>query len=290
MPRTLLFAVLLLGLTDAAWAQAGRSRPCSHLSRRPGPIARAIERDAPGLAAEPGPADSAARQGHPDPAADWSRVTRLRPGTEIHLTTVSTAAARRQVVQADRGSLTVLDLAHPSLGPAAVEALAATARRQPAALIRARESGELVAGELRVAPDGVFLGGHRLVRPALILLTIPRGDVLRITRQRRRGSLFGAIAGGAAGTLAGLQTGAMFAMKPCGGSCNDEKALMAASMIGMPIGGALLGYHAKVETARLVTYDVLNFQPPTPNSQARSNPRLPRSNFRIGGRTLGVGS
>jgi hypothetical protein len=42
--------------------------------------------------------------------------------------------------------------------------------------------------------------------------------------------------------VAGFYLAPYFAMKPCGGSCGDERFLFAASLVGLPVGGALLGY------------------------------------------------
>ena len=74
--------------------------------------------------------------------------------------------------------------------------------------------------------------------------TIARADVDEIKQWTgRRGSVLGGIAGGAAGGFAGLYTFMSMMYKQCGRSCADEEFFAWSSLIGMPVGGALLGYH-----------------------------------------------
>src|SRR5687768_16810738 len=67
-----------------------------------GPIARAVARDAGqlpmllGAAGRRRPSDKDSR-----PPADWSRVTHLRPGTEVQLTTIQHPERARLFVRAD---------------------------------------------------------------------------------------------------------------------------------------------------------------------------------------------
>src|SRR5688572_8177073 len=57
-------------------------------TQAPGPITKAVERDAPRLAAAaPAPQKAARRERG---KADWSRLKRLRPGKEIRVKTVTT--------------------------------------------------------------------------------------------------------------------------------------------------------------------------------------------------------
>jgi hypothetical protein len=74
--------------------------------------------------------------------------------------------------------------------------------------------------------------------------TFDRASVqeVRLTTKRRGSKLGAAIGAGAAGFLAfGMAVG--LATKDCGGDCTDEKAGMAAVLIGLPIGGGFAGYY-----------------------------------------------
>ena len=74
-------------------------------------------------------------------------------------------------------------------------------------------------------------------------LRIPRDDVMQIARfAGRKGSVTGAAIGAGGGLLLGFLTAAAIAYKDCGGGCGDEKFMMGVSLVGMPIGGAVLGY------------------------------------------------
>jgi hypothetical protein len=72
---------------------------------------------------------------------------------------------------------------------------------------------------------------------------VPREDVTQISRWvSHAGSVPGAIVGAGGGLLLGFFTAAGLAYKDCGGGCGDEQFLMGASLVGMPIAGAVLGY------------------------------------------------
>jgi hypothetical protein len=72
---------------------------------------------------------------------------------------------------------------------------------------------------------------------------VDREDVLTVSRwDGHGGSVPGAIVGAGAGLLLGFFTAAGLAYKDCGGGCGGEQFLMGVSLVGMPIGGAVLGY------------------------------------------------
>ena len=84
----------------------------------------------------------------------------------------------------------------------------------------------------------------------------PCPDTFAIQTQtpRRRESLIGAVIGAAGGLVLGYVSAVHLANKQCHGSCGDEKALMALSLVGLPIAGGLLGYHAGRQTTQEVIY------------------------------------
>jgi hypothetical protein len=48
--------------------------------------------------------------------------------------------------------------------------------------------------------------------------------------------------GATAGAVAGLLTAPYWMMKQCGSSCGDEQFMLSASLVGLPVAGALVGY------------------------------------------------
>jgi hypothetical protein len=74
-------------------------------------------------------------------------------------------------------------------------------------------------------------------------LTVARDDVIKVSRWvGRDGSVAGAAIGAGGGFLLGLLSTVALAEKTCGGGCGGEQFLMVASLVGMPIVGAMLGY------------------------------------------------
>jgi hypothetical protein len=88
-----------------------------------------------------------------------------------------------------------------------------------------------------------------------VLQRFPRQDIVAIkTPPRRHGSKIGAAIGAAGGFVLGYAAAVNLAYKQCNGSCSDEKALMALSLVGLPIAGGWLGYQATSRTTEDVVY------------------------------------
>jgi hypothetical protein len=88
-----------------------------------------------------------------------------------------------------------------------------------------------------------------------VLQRLPRQDVVAIkTAPRRHGSKIGAAIGAAGGFVLGYAAAVHLAYKQCNGSCSDEKAFMALSLVGLPIAGGWLGYQASSRTTQDVIY------------------------------------
>ena len=66
---------------------------------------------------------------------------------------------------------------------------------------------------------------------------------------------------GAGGFVLGYVSALHLAYKQCNGSCGDEKALMALSLVGFPIAGGWLGYQANSRTPQDVIYLASNMEP-----------------------------
>jgi hypothetical protein len=88
-----------------------------------------------------------------------------------------------------------------------------------------------------------------------VLQRLSRQDIVAIkTTPRRHGSKIGAAIGAAGGFVLGYAAAVQLAFKQCNGSCSDEKALMALSLVGLPIAGGWLGYQANSRTTQDVIY------------------------------------
>jgi hypothetical protein len=223
---------------------------CTHLAAAPatqpggkGPLTAAISRNIDQLvASHPDPDTHSASDQSKAPPSDWGRVTRLRSGIECDLRTTRGIYGSRVFVLADDGQLTVLNLTHPALPASARKQLRELASDRPATLLSARQNTLVEHRGVTIGSAGVFVSGQKAAALEDVLQTIPRGEVQDVRLTRIHGSKLGAIGGAAAGVVAGFYLAPYFAMKPCGGSCGDERFLFAASLVGLPVGGALLGY------------------------------------------------
>jgi hypothetical protein len=105
-----------------------------------------------------------------------------------------------------------------------------------------------------VAVEDASLTVVDLESPTGIMRRIPRTEVEEIRQWiGRRGSRRGAIIGAAAGFALGFVSALSLSYKQCGGSCADERVLIGASLVGMPIAGGLLGYRLQGDRRVLTT-------------------------------------
>jgi len=190
-------------------------------------------------------------------ASDWSRVRELAAGTEITVTIQGRTAGRRSFIAADGSGLTVLNIDGPRLPSGARRALVDLASNHPEFLVRAKTGGTVLLDDhVRLTPDGLFMAGRRVVDLGAVE-TIARGDVAEIARcatVNRGPAAAGAIAGGLAGVVAGWHLTRVLAMSPCHGSCTTNEGLIGVSLVGLPIAGGWLGYHALAHKAEAVIY------------------------------------
>jgi len=213
-----------------------------------GPLAAAIERDVDRLVetgrAASGSQSSVGAAAQPE-RQQWARVIALPPGQEVLLRTDTGIDGRRTVVFADAAELTVVSLEHPALpGPVRKRMREMTADRS-ASLLAARQRAIIRDGDLSIGAGVISQSGRTLVALNDVLQTIPRDRVRDITIVRTRGSSVGAVAGAAGGIVAGLLTAPYLMMKPCGATCADERFLLPAALVGLPVAGALIGYQPR---------------------------------------------
>jgi hypothetical protein len=156
-------------------------------------IGRAVAQEALRLGSEPVKDD-----------ANWSRVRKLQPGTEIVLSS-RVASGPRYILAADEASVTMLNLASSMLPAAATEALRNLASSNPAHLTAAEDGGGfLLERDVRLQALGVFVGSQRVADINTIIERIKKSDVAEIKIERLKGRpVIGALIGLAGGIALG---------------------------------------------------------------------------------------
>jgi hypothetical protein len=246
--KFLLSLVLAINLAASPGSDTGAAQTPA---AEPGPIARAITPEAIRLAS--GSALSEREQTRDQPSPGWSKLRRLRPGTEIVVTVAGAPSWAGHAVLSDDSGLTILNLEHPALSPDARRELLSLASDEP--LRFSHERIDIAGRHVRLRPEGVFVADQRVADLGQILGRIARTDVRRIVRPaRRRGSKWGALGGAAAGLWLGVGAAVGLATTQCGGSCTDEKALAWTAVIGLPVAGGFLGYHGFARKTEEVIY------------------------------------
>ena len=188
--------------------------------------------------------------------SEWRRVQALAPSTLVVVSRDDAPGARdRTVVYADPDVLVVLNLTGANLSERNLASLVDAADRftRPTA---GRVPEEVTSGAVRIGADGVWVGGQRIGDVDQRLERIRRPVIAEIREPGRRvGSKIGAIVGAAGGALIGFGLAAGIATEnPCGSSCADEKFLIGASVVGIPVGAGFLGYHLGAKRTLEVIY------------------------------------
>lgn len=233
-----MLAVCLVGSSLPATAHERVGLPAN-------PIMESIALEAIRLAAEP-----TARPGGDDRASvqfDWSRIRKLRPGTDIVVTVSGASPARRYILAADDAGMTLLNLTDPGLPRAARNALRDLNARNPELILASERGAILLEGDVRLESGGVFVATQRVADRAQIVERIGRTEVALVkTPPRGRGAGTGAAVGAAVGAALGLG----LASGLCDGShCYASGYVMAAAWLGaggLGIGALLgeMGHHA----------------------------------------------
>jgi hypothetical protein len=192
----------------------------------------------------PTASDIAAPGGSPA-GSDWSRVVRVEPGTEVFVTVQGSAPQREYLLLADESALTLLTVDDPAIPASLRRLLLEMASTRASDIADARNGRTFVENNVRVGPDGVFEGEQKGADLGQIVRAIPRTAVVEIRGPvRTRGSKIGAVVGVAGGIFAGTLSAAALGYKQCGRSCDDERVLMALSLVGIPIAGGIAGFQA----------------------------------------------
>jgi hypothetical protein len=135
------------------------------------------------------------------------------------------------------------------------DALLDVARVRPDALAAVRQGVPFEHHGVRIAPEGIVVANRIVADLDAVLETIRPSAVVEIRgAPERHGSKLGATAAGLGGFLLGLSATGHLAFKQCGSTCKDEGALIFASLVGLPIGAGLLGWHGFARTTRPLIY------------------------------------
>jgi hypothetical protein len=244
-------AALSLTLVAALITSALPVTAQERIDRTAGPIRRAITLEAVRLATEPAVVDAAQPAGVAT-NADWSRVRKLTPGTEITVTASGSQPGKRDVLSADESGLTVLNLDYPTLPADASKVLRDVASHNPAHFTDAQKGGTfLLDKHVRLESDGVFVADQKVADLGQIVERTRRTEVVEIRREsaRRHPAAWGALVGAAAGVAA-------VAVASSGSLCGSDGCIGGVLMAlfgaigagaGAGIGAAIGASHPKTE-------------------------------------------
>lgn len=264
---SLILVVCLVASALPATAQGQTTTPESLNLRYPssqgtvGPIARAATREAIRLA-DAGELTSssgeAVQQSGKPAESNWSRARELEPGTEIAVTVKGSLPGPRYFVALDESYLTVLNLADPAMPAAATRVLVDAASEHPLHFVVAQQGGTFLLDEnVRLTPDGIFLGDRKVAELEQIVVQIVRDSVAEISvlerRLGKRATGWGAVIGAGAGFVTGLLGGISYCERHL---CDQFPPIVIGVLYGVAGGGIGTGIGA-VATASRKTLDVI---------------------------------
>jgi hypothetical protein len=163
------------------------------------------------------------------PTVDWERLTRVAFGREVFVAVGDQPARSWQFLAVDPSSLTLLDVS--ALPADARRAMVQIARENAGAL--SANSREIVErGDVRLAPDGLFLRGRKLCDKMALTQVLSRESVREVSVASRdqRAEMF-VVAGVLFG--AAIAVNARASAQQCG--CGD--AVFTKTGLGLSIGG-----------------------------------------------------
>jgi len=219
----------------------------SGMTSTPGPIARAVAREAARLTAD-------RRAGSAD--LDWSRLHKLAPGTEIIMTVGGSQPEGRYVVRVDESGLTVLNVTSLPLPPAVKSVLRSVASSHPDYLSAAQQGGTFVLEQsVRLRLDGVFVGDRKIADLGQVIETIARDDVAEIKTRKKGRGVWGHL-GPIGGYFVGAISGGVVAGVVCQAAAGRDRCDSGAFLTGM-LGGGIAGGVYGFRAANRETDDVI---------------------------------
>lgn len=178
---------------------------------------------------------------------DWAGVRRLAAGTEVVVTAVNAVGGTYEVLDSDDASLTVLNAAGLAASGHGSK-IRPLATREPQALARVAQGDSIISGDLRIAPEGVFVAGRKIGNLQQFLVRVPKADVLAISRVR--GGTGPRVGAGAIGGFFGFMGGA-FLGGMVGGTIGQAAGVdpsnlspMFFGLLGGGVTGGYFGYRA----------------------------------------------
>lgn len=172
--------------------------------------------------------------------SDWSRLAGLDPDSRIRVTLKGGQPVNREFVAADESELVSLGLTDSTLPRQVRRALRNLALDRPIDLFKASHGETLIEGRVRLASDGVFLDGRKIVAIEQVVERTARSNIAEISwvhRATARGLGWGAVIG------AGL--GLAMTLGACGTDWSQETSscsnLTPALVVIGPLWGTLIG-------------------------------------------------
>jgi len=171
---------------------------------------------------------------------DWTRVTSLPPGAEIQITVVNESPEKVTLIATEQDAVTFVSVASADLSRVLKAAILEAAAASPKDFLRA-QAGATVRLEngVRLSPDGLFADQRRIGPLDLVLRTIPRDQIVRVTSKRLGHDV---LKGAVIGSLPGLII-ALVAAAGCTGDCDagGRGHLFLGYLISLGGLGALIG-------------------------------------------------
>jgi len=216
----------------------------AHEGSTPGPIARAVSREAARLASTGQSSTLDIR---------WARVGRLAAASEIRLIARG-SEGKRYFIAADAATLTVLNVTHLDIPAGMVRMLQNAIVNHADYFAGPRADRTLVVGYLRLTPHGVFAADRKLAELRDVIEVVDRADVREIRADRAFGSPGGAVAGAVIGGLLGTAAALGAGFSHCGNDCGATRAFMYVAPIAFPVGLGLAGYYGFRRTIDSLIY------------------------------------
>jgi hypothetical protein len=181
-----------------------------------------------------------------DPLSDWRGVMRLDVGQPLLISARGVALAERYLVAVDDRRLVLLDLTDPTLAAGDRSWLVGLTQRSTPALLDALNGMDVRRDGMRLSRDGVYRDDRRVGDLTRWLSEISRADVVAVSRPAERSGSGLRTATTAVYALCGFGLGffgaSTVAFRPCGATCDDERAIIYGSLIGGPAAMGFIGW------------------------------------------------
>jgi hypothetical protein len=188
--------------------------------------------------------------------ASWWRVRAVDAGTEILVAVDGESPRACFFAIADENAVSVFHIDDSLPSSPAREVLRRVARRHPDRILAAQLGARFVLEhDVRLGPDGVFVGTRHVADLGQLIEHIPRHSVRSITRRVTGRGFWGRL-----GPLGGYFVGALgggyaagLACRAAGGANRcDTGAFLTGAMVGGVAGGAYGWHAARRETEEVI--------------------------------------